>query len=127
MATEYCWTVDGENFSGRHATRVDAIQEAKDSTDEWRHDQIETGTVVPRSAIEFFPSANDMVEHAAEHAYNECGDNAADWPEVSDEAEADLDLVLSGFLQSWIMRHRLTPTFYTVGATQPIGETDSET
>lgn len=52
-------------------------------------------------ASEFVPDADSIIDTMMEHAYDEVGDFADDFPGVSKEAEAELEALL----QSWADKH----------------------
>ncbi len=90
-----CWSIDDENYNAH------SLGELLDS-----HDYLKVGQdVFVADAIPATPEtlvdADDIVEMFAERAYDEYGECAQDWPEVTEEAKVELDALL----QAWAEKH----------------------
>lgn len=59
-------------------------------------------------ASEYLPDADDILEIAAERAYEDAGDLAEDFPYASEEAKKELDALI----EQWAKTHVTVPTFW---------------
>jgi hypothetical protein len=89
-----CWSSDEENFL------YDSLGELLDA------EEIEVGQTVyvgeqSDASAYCLVDADDIVEMFNERAYDNFGECAEDWPDVTKEAKAEL----STFLAAWIERH----------------------
>ncbi|KVE34252.1 hypothetical protein [Burkholderia sp. TSV86] len=78
------------------------------------HDDLTVGNVVFVGEAKSIPAkhlcdADDVINLIGERAYDEVGEYADDYPDVTAEAIAELDALLAG----WIEKHA-KPTFYKV-------------
>lgn len=99
-----CWSIDNECFNAV------CLGELVDSNS----DDIVVGTVVYKgdavsADISSLLSAEDIVEMLSERAYDEYGEAAEDYPDVSKEEMAELDKLLQGWIEKCCK-----PTFYSV-------------
>ncbi|OHS09335.1 hypothetical protein HMPREF3289_01320 [Pseudomonas sp. HMSC75E02] len=102
--TGECWSANDEDF-----TCFELAELLNDN------DELKPGDVVFRGeAITPDPSsyidADDVIELIGERAYDDAGDHADGWPDVSKEAEAELDQLL----KEWMRKHCSHPPFYRV-------------
>ena len=96
------WSHDGERFS------YDTLGELLDCNELQVGDTVYTGdgeTPDPAGWVD----ADDIIEQLACRAYDDCGEVAEDYPEVSKEAKAELE----SLLEAWVRKH-CTPTFYMI-------------
>lgn len=89
------WSLDGHYFNA--ATLRDLLD---------THADLEAGDVVfvgRPAAVQplTYVNARSIVEQLSEHARDDCGEAAEDWPRVGAGAERELD----HFLADWIQRH----------------------
>ncbi|WP_175760472.1 hypothetical protein [Burkholderia anthina] len=97
------WSRDNEYFS------CDALDELLDM-----HDDLAVGDVVYFGDVAPIPTkhlcdADDIIDMLGERAYDEVGEAADDYPNISPEAKAELESLIAG----WIEKHA-KPTFYSV-------------
>ena len=97
------WSRDEENYS------CDSLQELLST-----HDDLEDGDVVyfgegnpPDPGM--WICAEDVIEQLACRADDECGEFAEDYPDVSPDAQKELD----DLLETWARKH-CQPTFYVI-------------
>lgn len=109
-----CWSVDDEFF------KYESLGDLIDSND------IEVGHTVyrgrpapvePKDLID----ADDIIEMLGERAQDTVGEAAEDYPDVSDEAAAELDDIL----KAWVTKH-CQPRFYRVTDVQPYVITEED-
>jgi hypothetical protein len=94
-----------EQWQGTFATREEAVA---DGRTEYAGDfYVVSGHL--RSATEFFPDADWIVEDAGNRACEECGEVAEDFPEASPEALKELDALLT----AWVEEHVAEVRFWT--------------
>ena len=112
----YAWERDPEGWMGACATREEAIEEAMAEMQQppvvpaslcevW----IVRGT--PREARAYMPDAERVLEWMGEHAYDDGATEDEGWPEVSDEAKAELGRLLV----EWADRHCPEALWYAEG------------
>ena len=116
--TEYCYSWDDECFdSGTFDTiedaLSDAIQYADDGDEGWRTD-VYVAEAVPFKNSDFYPDESLILEHMCESAWDNIGESADDYPDVSKESRDDLGLQLTAMLDSWCIKHNVNPGFYRV-------------
>lgn len=97
---EQCYSDDGEYY---HSDICSAIYDKEVG------DVIYIGETVHPCASEFVPDADWVLGHMGEQAYDNLGECAEDWPDVSKEAEQELE----AFLKDWAVRH-CKVSFYKV-------------
>ena len=100
---EKCWSRDEENFS---------YQSLEDLLD--THDELKPGDTVwvadaVRPDMNRLIDADDVTQTMGERAYDIAGEHAEDYPDVSKEAEDELNALLAG----WISKN-CAPTFWGV-------------
>jgi hypothetical protein len=80
MFAEYCYSYDGENFSGSCSTVEDALYEAIDNGD-GGEEGFWIGESVRFKAGDFFclQRVEDLLDNLAEDAGEECGEASEDW------------------------------------------------
>lgn len=98
-----CWSTDEETYN------YDSLGELLDCNSE-----LEAGTVVfVGHAVDHDPTswfdADQVIDAIADAAYGEAREHAEGYPDVTDEAKAELQT----FLDAWITKH-CTPAFYRV-------------
>lgn len=103
-----CYSRNGEEFN--HTELADLLEEMAGDGD--LHEGAEYWEAEARhmESAHFF-DAKDIIENAAERAYEEGGDYAEDFGDVSKEAVAELQELLS----AWANKH-CSVNFYTVHA-----------
>lgn len=89
-----CWSSDEENF------RYDSLGELLDAEEIDVGQTVYVGEQSDASAYGFV-DADDIIEQFNERAYDEFGECAEDWPDVTKEAKAELN----AYLAAWIERH----------------------
>lgn len=103
MSTKVVWSHDQETFN------AESLGELLDTYG----DEMEPGrTVWFGNAVKpstDFVEARDVLEQIADRAYDVGGEHAEGFPNITDEAEAEL----SAFLIAWQAKH-CQPAFYTV-------------
>lgn len=103
-----CWSADQEDFN---ATELDSLLTT--------HENLKPGdTVWVGEAIRPEPSqlidADDILTTMGERAHDIAGEHAEDYPDVSKEAEQELNALLA----AWIGKHA-SPSFWTVANIRP--------
>jgi len=90
-----------------------------------------TGVKVTYSASAFFPDADAILEAMSDHAKGEMSSEYVDdWPDVHDETAGQelRDFVketIHPFLEAWVEKHELEPTFWSVTDVAKHAEDDS--
>ena len=100
----YASSRDAETWTGAYETRKEAILDGlADYCGEgfWIH----SGHLVPLETV--LPDVDDLLERMGEVAYDEAGEVAEDYPDVTDEARIELEELLRG----WCEKHA-RPTFW---------------
>lgn len=97
------WSANDEMFN------CDSLDELLNENDElevgatvWKGDKIPVD-------ITGYVDAGDIIEMLGERAYDDVGEVAEEWPDVSAEARKELDALLG----AWVSKH-CTATFYRV-------------
>ena len=103
-----CWSADQEDFN---ATELGSVLTA--------HEELKPGdTVWVGEAVKPEPAqlidADDIMTTMGERAYDIAGDHADDYPDVSKDAEQELNTLLA----AWIGKHA-SPSFWTVANIRP--------
>ncbi|WP_254208600.1 hypothetical protein [Burkholderia multivorans] len=97
------WSSNNEDFT------CDELDELLDMhTDLTVGDVVFVGEVAP-IPTKHLCDADDVIDFIGERAYDEVGEYADGYPDVTSEARAELDALLAG----WIEKHA-KPTFYSV-------------
>lgn len=101
----YATDKHSESWTGCCLTRDEAIEagraEYADDSEEggcapfWIH----SGHLVPIEAV--MPDADDIIETMGERAYDEAGEAAEEYPDVSEAARIEL----GDFLRGWVEKH----------------------
>lgn len=106
---DQCWSVDECDFC------YDSLGDLLDSNDglEVGH-VVYVGTPARYAASTYIDDADDVIERMAERAYDEHNEFAEDFPEVTDEAKAEL----TAFLAAWADKH-CEVRFYGVENVRP--------
>lgn len=103
LAERTVWSSNNEDFT------CDELAELLDMNDDLAiGDVVFIGEVAPIQT-KHLCDADDVIEMIGERAYDEVGEYADDYPDVTPEARAELDALLAG----WIEKHA-KPTFYSV-------------
>lgn len=101
----YGYSLDGETFHGRYATREEAVAAGVKANQEERYlspgSEFQTGRHDdPAHASAFIPDVDDILEHMAQKADDEYGDCDM-WPDISKddivEARQQLEAALQNF------------------------------
>lgn len=110
MMWGYAWEKSPERWLGSCDSREEAIKEAMEEAPRVHGDTpldcdvwIVRGR--PCSANEFTPDAHWVIDYMAENARDGAG--AEDYPDVSDEARAELDALI----EAWAAKH-CSPNFW---------------
>jgi hypothetical protein len=114
-AADECWSIDQERYEA--GSLSDFISS---------HEDLEPGRVIWRGTTErpnntHLCDANDVIDTLADRAGDFAGEYAEDYPHVSAEARAELDQLLS----DWIDKHA-EPHFFIVNDTQPYTLTEAD-
>jgi hypothetical protein len=110
-----CWSVDQEHFQS--GTLVDLLS---------NHSELTPGVIVWRG-IAVHPNnthlcdGNDVIDTMADRACDFAGEHAEDYPAVSDDARAELDQLLS----DWIDKYA-PPHFFQVESVEPYTLTNAD-
>ncbi len=99
------WSEDQEHYHSHCDTKEDAIAEGRTSCD----GDFYVGMGEHPSQLQFAPDVERIVEDMGEAAYEECGDAAEDWPEVTDSAKGKLRTMI----ELWMIEH-VPCTFYMI-------------
>jgi len=104
-----CWSFDKEDF--RYRTLGDLIDshdlDLKPGDTVWLADAV-------RPELSRFIDADDVMTTMGERAYDIAGEHAEGYPDVTKDAERELEALLAG----WISKH-CAPTFWTVENVRP--------
>lgn len=97
------WSRNNEDFT------CDEFDELLDTHDDLAvGDIVFVGDVAP-VPIKYLCDADDVLDTIGERAYDQVGEYADGYPDVTPEAKAELEALLAG----WIEKHA-KPTFYSV-------------
>jgi hypothetical protein len=105
---DQCWSVDECDFC--YSTLGDLL----DSGEFEVGSVVYVGTPARYAASTYIDDADDVIERMAERAYDEHGEFAEDFPDVTDEAKAEL----TAFLAAWADKH-CEVSFYGVENIRP--------
>jgi hypothetical protein len=132
MTTEqrYVYSLDGNEFrgdaqGGGWETREQALTAGREraaqiaALKDVDPGPVWTGIQVRCTAAAFYPEAGFVLETMSELAAGEVGGEACEeWPDVGEEAKAELETfwkeTVCPFLDEWVTRHELDPTFWAV-------------
>ncbi len=92
----YAHDRDQEQWNGPFSTRAEAIAAATAEGHSFFLD-----TAHQPDALDMVPSADDIIEDIGEYAVDTHGECAEDFPDVSDEAKAEL----AALLEAWSYKH----------------------
>jgi hypothetical protein len=107
----FAYSFNGENYTGGHTTREDAIAEAKAEADD--HTRFYTGRCVPPQQPEDFWNAEDWLDHVS--CQDEYGSDWADgWDDSTAAQRAELETEVRAVMAAWLDRHKLRPGFFTI-------------
>ena len=114
MSKEYCYSWNRQEFRSNVFPSIkEALAEAvEDGGDQYSHVYI--GEVSRYCNSSFFPSADYIIEHMADQAADVGGEFAEGYPDVSEEAEAELTEQLTALLDAWCEKHGVSPRFWEV-------------
>ncbi|WP_349616962.1 hypothetical protein [Azotobacter salinestris] len=99
-----CWSTNEEDFNSLSLDElIGSNEHLKVGDTVWKGEAVHPD---PTSYID----AGDVIELIGGRAYDDCGEYAEDFPDVSGEAKAELDELLAG----WIRKHCSTTSFYKV-------------
>lgn len=114
LTVEFCYSWNGEDFrSGTFGSLGAALCSAAADND-GEHTHVYIGKAQRPINSQFFPNAEDVIEHIENQAYDYGGEFAEDYMDVSSEANEDLNNQLHALLDSWCKKHGLHPDFYQV-------------
>lgn len=114
MSGEYCWSTDDENFS------YETLDELLDSNKDIKAgDVVSVGVKQPHDTN--WVDADDVISMIGERADDVAGEYAENFPNVSEQAIAELDQ----FLSSWQAKHCVA-SFYSVKDIVPHVITESD-
>lgn len=103
-----CWSSNNEDFNCRElGDLLDENEELKVG------DTVYVADVVHPSSSQFC-DADDVIDTMRDRASDIGGEYAEDYPDIADEAKAELN----AFLAAWIDKHA-SPSFYTVINAKP--------
>lgn len=111
-----CWSANDEDFSSL------GLDELLNENDELKPGDVVFRGEAVRPDPTRYVDASDIIELLGERAYDDAGDHADGWPDVSKEAEAELDQLLKG----WMHKHCSSPPFYRVKNSIPYVLTDAD-
>lgn len=108
----YASSKDAEGWTGCYLTREEAIEDGRSDysylTEHGRQYDgfwIHSGHLLSVETV--LPDVDDLLERMGETAYDEAGEVAEDYPDVTNEARIELE----GLLRGWVEKHAL-PTFW---------------
>lgn len=110
MSAKYSYSFTEDNYTGEFDSREDAIKEAKQERPNARY--VWTGRNVPVDPLRYV-TADMLIEHIINYD-DFCIEQAEDWPARTQEQEDELTAALQGVFRDWMIRHKLTPTFWLV-------------
>lgn len=108
---ETVYSLDGENF--RFDDINEALAELEVEGDLVDGHMIEAGTPTRHEASEFF-RIDDLIDGLRDRAYEEAGEWADDFPDLSKDQRAELESIIS----NWLDRS-IKVTFWTVNGAKP--------
>lgn len=88
-----------KNYTGAFKTREEAIADGRATYGEGETFWIASG--MPPTPESLVPDADEIVERISEQAYDVASEAAEEFPQLSDEAKAELDELLEG----WAKKH----------------------
>ena len=91
------WSEDQEHYHSQCGTKEQAIAEGRAACD----GDFFVGQGSVQCSSQFAPDVERLVEEMGENAYEECGDAAEDWPDVTDAAK----IKLRKFIEVWMVEH----------------------
>lgn len=104
-------TYPDEGFQGAHASKEEAIKEAREEVGEEVELFLQAGQY--GDVTELGPNGHDLAENIIEgigdSAGDEYGDLAEDWPHVPDGAEVLLAKALEKVVKDWMREHLKRP------------------
>lgn len=109
-----CWSTDEETYS------YDTLGELLDCNELVAGDIVYVGHAIDHDPTWWF-DADQVIEAIGEAAHGDAGEHAEDYPDVTDEAKAELQTLLD----AWITKH-CTPSFYRVENSRQYVLTDED-
>ncbi len=110
---EYSWSTDREGYHGQHETLDGAVVEAVIERDLKPGHVVWVGENIGYDAVSLVRScidADHVIERLNEHAYDNVGEFAEEWPDVSDIDRQKLDEALVNAIVPFLD----APKFWTV-------------
>lgn len=121
----YAWEREPEQWLGGYETREEAVTDAMFEAPKNDDGAVDGEVWITRGSIRkashFLPAHNWIIEHMTESAYDE-GASDGDWPEVSEEAEAELTRLLA----EWADKHCQEPLWVADGKPEKVWPREPE-
>jgi hypothetical protein len=113
-------TYSDEGFTGAHPSKEHAIAEARDNLgSDFAYTNVYVQAGQYEDVAKILPRvdmlAEHVIEHMSENSYEECGELAEDWPDVSPEQLKELEDGLKTLLEGWARKHFEMPAWAPVG------------
>ncbi len=119
MPISYSWSSDEERYEGQFVSREDAAIEAVTEAVLKPGDSVNVGENTPHRAedlVRAYIDADHIIERLAEGAYENIGEHAGDWPDVSKEDCKKLNEALVQAIAPLVGE----PGFWSIDNPQPV-------
>jgi len=110
-STQYTYSKDGKLFK---YGPFDSVEAAIAAATKAGCSIVHVGEVHPYSNSAFFPDADVITDHMMSAADAVAGDYSNCYPDVSEEASAELTAQLAVLLDAWCEKHGVKPSFHDV-------------
>lgn len=119
MKKDWCYSFNGENYSGSFETKEDAIAEAIAENE--TNETIWVGqAIAPTISV----SPDHLIDEVYEDVRDQCGEYADGFLEhIDDKARKALEERVNAVFNTWLKEFEYEPTFYTVTNTEEIKTT----
>ncbi len=106
---DFCYSTDGEDFNYYDIEDTFGFLDVEIGGET----TVSRGVPIMYNATDFF-SVDQMFDHAAESAYETCGEYAESWFPLPENAVLELKKDLEKMINDWATKHALHPTFYSI-------------
>lgn len=109
--TKYCWSYDGEYYTGSFKTEQEAIEDAKECVGD-TCEEVYVGTC-KEAVLSWNINEEDIIESMYNNLYEECGEVSESF-EITKEQAIELFKRIDKCVEQWIKDMKIKPNCWTV-------------
>lgn len=109
--TRYCWSVDGEYYTGDFNTEQEAIEDAKECVGD-TCEEVYIGTC-EKTVLSWNSNEEEIIESMYDNLYEECGEASENF-NVTREQELELANRIDKCVEQWIKDMKIKPNCWAV-------------